>query len=175
MLHDWAIVLLSLVSGAVGGSISTLLRIRFDRKEAAEQRQHDRERQEARLAHERESEWRERRVFAAADFSTGVEQAILGVREIISAVGDKRDIEPVVAEAKRLTHECVARVARIKLLFGEDAAPTQPAKDVLSELELARGAAVKTDPTFAWSKLEKVYKLHAEFNAAALEALGRAP
>jgi hypothetical protein len=50
----------------------------------------------------------------------------------------------------------------------------QPATDLLGELDIARGAATNKDPTFAWDKLEKVYKLRDEFNVAAIEAIAAA-
>jgi hypothetical protein len=148
-----------------------LLRVRFDRRQATATRTHDREMQEARPAHEREAEWRQRLVFAAEDFSIGVEQAILSVRDVISAVSGRDDVESAVKEAKRRLHEVVARFARIKLLFGERATATAPAVDLLVELDLARNAAAKADATFAWEKLEKVYMLHTDFNSAAFEMI----
>lgn len=163
MLPAWATVVVSLGGAFAVAAASvgvTWLRIRFDR-----------EQQRERLAHEREAAWRDRMVAAAADYSTGVEQAILGVRNVITAVYEKQDVEPVVQEAKRLLHEAVARLARVKLLFGQDAEATKAAGDLLPELDLARGAATKLDPTFAWQKLEKVYALHKEFNTAALTTI----
>lgn len=165
MLPAWATVLLSLISaaaGVVGGIVITRIRISFDREQAREQRTHDRDQQRERLENERQAEWRDRLVLAAADYSTAVEYAILGVRDVISAVADKQEVGPVIDEAKQRSHECVSRLARIKLLFGENANATKPAKELLPELELARGAAAKTDPTFAWEKLGKVYRYHAE-------------
>jgi hypothetical protein len=174
MLPAWATVVLSLVSalaGVAGGIVITWMRIGFDRTQATEAHEHERQRQETQLAHEREAEWRERLVFAAVDFSIGVEHAILGVREVISAVRDKRELEPFVVEAKRVLHEAVARVARIKLLFGDGSDSTRLAKDLLPELDLARGAASNPDPTFAWEKLAEVYRLHEQFNTAAFEMI----
>lgn len=181
MLPAWATVAIAAISalaGIVGGVAVTLLRNRFERGQNDAMRRHEREQQEGRLAHERSEQWTERLVRASDDFSTGVEQAILGVRAVIDAVGTKGDVQLAaqeaqrqIDEAKRRIDEAVARLARIKLLFGADADAVLIAKDLVTELSIARGAAQKTDPTFAWEKLEKISGLHDRFNAAAFEMI----
>src|SRR5204863_245437 len=132
-----------------GGVVVTLIRIRFDRNENVSLREHERQRQERQLEHERSEQWVERLVRAADDFSTGVEQAILGVRDVISAVTDQTgDVDQASLEAKRRVHEAIARVGRIKLLFKADSRPAQIAADLLPELDVARQAAEKPDSTF---------------------------
>jgi len=99
-----------------------------------------------------------------------VEQAILGIRYVITAVSDKEDVDAAAVEAKRRVHEAVARVARIKLLFGEDSKAAGVAKDLLPALDVARSLAERPDGG-AWEKLEKVYGLHRDFNEAAFEMI----
>jgi beta-phosphoglucomutase-like phosphatase (HAD superfamily) len=164
----WATVLLALITasaGVVGGVAVTEKRIRFDRDENAKNREHEKEQQRQQLEHERSEQWVDRLIRAADDFSTGVEPAILGVRDVISVVSGKGDVAAAAVEAKRRNHEAVARVARIKLLFGENSDAANVARDLLPELEVARSAAERPDPTFAWEKLEKVYALYVNVTA----------
>jgi hypothetical protein len=173
-LSGWQTVVISLGGGAVTGAAALLVAWvtgRHGRKQLDRRLQHERVEQERQREHERSEQWTDRRVRAADDFATGVEQAILGVRDVMAAVRDKRDVEPVAAEAKRRLHEAVARIARVKLLFGGDEKVTRPAENLLGELDLARGAAMSADPTFAWEKLEKVYGWRDEFQSAAIDAL----
>lgn len=155
----------------------TLVRINFDRTESDERRHHEREQQDARLRHERAEQWRDRLVRAADDFSTGVEQALLAVNEAISAVVNRGDREGTVAEARRVIGEAVARVGRVKLLFGEDSRPAAIGRDLLPTLRLAlshvevSGADVHGHIDDAWQTLEKCYAGHQDFNRAALEMI----
>ena len=54
---------------------------------------HEREQQAAELQHERTERWLDRQIRAADDFSTGLEQALLGVRDLILAVAERGAIE----------------------------------------------------------------------------------
>lgn len=187
-LTGWQTVAISLGGGGVTGAAAFAVavvtgkqgrkqlerRIEHESDQQTERLRYDREEHESQLGHERSEAWTDRLVRAADDFATGVEQGILGVRDVITVVGQNRDREPVVEEAKRRLHEAVARTARVRLLFRDDAAVLQPATDMLAELDLARGAATNRDPTFAWQKLEKVYALRDEFNAAAIKAIAAA-
>jgi hypothetical protein len=76
VLPAWATVTLAIVTGIAAGYIVTVVRIRFDRAEAKAMREHERLQQEAQLAHERDEQWRGRLVDAAAEFSTGAQQAL---------------------------------------------------------------------------------------------------
>jgi hypothetical protein len=174
VLPAWATVVIAAISalaGVAAGVIVTLIRIRFDRSESAAMREHEPERQERQLQHERSEQWVERMVRAADDFSTGIEQAILGVRDIINAVADKGDVDKASAEAKRRVDEAIARVARIKLLFKADSKPARIASDLFPELDVARAAATRTDPELAWTKLSTIYGQHAAFNEAAFDII----
>jgi hypothetical protein len=178
VLPAWATVVLSLISaaaGIAGGVVVTKPRIGFDRTENALSRAHETAQQERHLEHDRSEQWVDRLVRAADDFSTGIEQAILGVRDVIAAVAEKGDVEAAKAEAKRRVHEAVARVARIELLFGEDTEPARIAKDLLPEIDVARAAADRTDPGLAWETLEKIYGLHAQLNRETLEVIRSHP
>jgi gas vesicle protein len=173
-LSGWQTVAITIGASGVT-ALAALLVAQLTGKQGREQLErqleHEREQQVRRLAHERSEQWTDRLVRAADDFSTGVEQATLGIRDVISAVADKGDVDAASAEAKRRLHEAVARVARIRLLFGDDSPAVTPAGNLLVELDIARGAATKTDGTFAWEKLDKVYRLHEEFRAAAREMI----
>jgi len=175
MLPAWATVSIAAISalaGIIGGVLVTVIRNRSEQRENEATRRHEREQQEARLAHERTEQWSERLVRAADDFSTGVEQTILGLRDVFTAIGDEGDVDAARAEAKRRLHETVARLARIKLLFGEDAEAVTIARDILGELDYVHRATQEADdPTLAWQHLEKVYGLHASFHAAAFEMI----
>jgi hypothetical protein len=164
MLPAWATVAISLggaIVVALSNALVTQLRIRFERDQ-----------QHGRLKHERETEWRERLVFAAADFATGVEQAILGLRNVMAASAtNKPEVEPLADEAKRLVQEAMARMARIKLLFGEDAQATKLASALVEELAFALQSVRHGDLGSAKSKLEKAREQYRAFNAAALEML----
>jgi hypothetical protein len=173
VLPAWATIVIAAVSalaGIAGGVAVTLTRIHFDRDENATLREHERERQERQLQHERNEQWVERLVRAAEDFSTGVEQAVLGIRNVIATVSDNGNVDQADAEAKRRVEEAVARVARIKLLFKADSRPAQIAADLLPELDVARAAATRTD-TLVWDKLSSVYNLHADFMEAAFDII----
>lgn len=173
-LSGWQTVAITLGGGSVGAAaalLATGITGRQGRKQLERRLEHEREQQVRQLAHERAERWRDLLVRAADDFSTGVEQAILGVRDVISTVSDKGDVDAATAEAKRRVHEAVARFARIRLLFGDDSDAVAPIENLLVELDLARGAAAKTDPTFAWQKLDKVYRLHEQFRVAAREMI----
>jgi hypothetical protein len=187
-LTGWETVVISLGGGGVTGAAAVAVavvtgkqgrkqlerRIEHESDQQTERLRYDREEHESKLRHERSEAWTDRLVRAADDFAIGIEQAILGVRDVIAFVGEDREPEPVVEEAKRRLHEAVARMARVRLLFRDDAEVVQPAKDLLHELDLARGAATNRDPTFAWEKLERVYALRDEFNAAAIKAIADA-
>lgn len=184
-LSGWQTVAISLSGGAVTGTAALAgawLRGRQDRTQLDRRLEHERELQTRQLEHRRDEQlrqlehdraeqWRDSFVRAADDFATGVDQAILGVRDVIAAVADRGDVDAAAAEAKRRSHEAVARMARIRLLFGADSPTVAPAMDLLSEIEIARAAAGKPDATFAWQKLEKVYALRSEFEHAALEMI----
>jgi hypothetical protein len=162
MLPAWATVVISIVSalaGVAGGVVAVRIRIGFDRSENAISREH-----------ERSERWVDRFVRAADDFSTGIEQAILGVRDVIHAVNDGGDVDSARVEAKRRLDEAIARIARIKLLFGEDSDAARVARDILPELDVARGLAERPNGG-AWEKLATVYALHREFNAVAFQAI----
>jgi hypothetical protein len=173
-LSGWQTVAITIGASGVT-ALAALLVAQLTGKQGREQLdrqlEHEREQQVRRLAHERSEQWTDRLVRAADDFSTGVEQATLGIRDVISAVAEKGDVDAASAEAKRRLHEAVARVARIRLLFGDDSPAVTPAGNLLVELDIARGAATKTDATFAWEKLDKVYRLHEDFRAAAREMI----
>ena len=108
VLPAWATITLSIVSalaGIVGGVAVTQVRIWFDREQAAATRDHERRQQEVRLAHEREEQWRDRLVDAAAEFSTGAQQALLRVHEAIQAAGQVGEQQRAVGEARRVIEE----------------------------------------------------------------------
>lgn len=178
MLPAWATVTLSIVSalaGIVGGVAVTRVRIRFDREQAAATRDHEQRQQEARLAHEREERWRDRLVDAAAEFSTGGQQAVLRVHEAIQAAGEFEH-QSAIDEARRVNGEVIARVGRVKLLFGEGTAPSDIAGDLIRALETtlthARAASARgPSQQPAWNELDKAYAKLGEFNAAALEMI----
>jgi hypothetical protein len=156
-LTGWQTVSVALGGGAVTGTAAILVALVSARQA---RKQLDR-----RLEHDRTERWRDLRMRASEDFSTGLEQAILGVRDVIAAVSDKGDVDAAAAEAKRRLDEAVARAPRIRLVFPAHGV-TSTAGDALAELDLARAAAARPDPTFAWEKLEKVYKLRDKLNAA---------
>lgn len=173
-LSGWQTVAITLGGGGIGAGAALLaagITGRQGRKQLDRRLDHERDQQVRQLEHERAERWRDLLIRAADDFSTSVEQAILGVRDVISAVADKGDVEAASAEAKRRLHEAVARVARVRLLFGEDSPAVAPAADLLVEIDIARGAAAKTDATFAWQKLERIYGLHDRFRSAAREMI----
>ena len=150
--------------------IATKMRIGFDQQENARTRDHEREQQRRQLQYDTDEEWRDRRIRAADDFSTGVEQAILGVRNLIDVVAEPGGIGGANAEVGRLVFEAVARLARIKLLFGEESDPVLVAKNLLAELDVARRLAA--DPKQdSWEALNKVYLHHKTFNTAALKMI----
>lgn len=144
---------------------------RQERRTFDQRIQHERGQQDERLAHERAERWRDRLVFAAVDFSIGIEQSALGARNVMDAVKEKGDVASAAIEAKRLNHEVIARHARIKLLFGGDSPTAELAKELVSELELARQAAEDPDTRNAWFKLSEVYDLHQKFIETAREAI----
>lgn len=180
MLPAWATVAIALGASAITAVAAlgaTWLRIRFERRQDDARRMHDWRQQEAQLEHEREEAWRDRMVRAADDFSTGVEQALLAVNDAISAVTNRADRSAIVEEAHRTIREAVARVGRIRLLFGEESRAVAVARDLLPELRLALsqveggGAEVHARVPHAWKTLEKAYEHHREFNRAAREAI----
>jgi hypothetical protein len=181
MLPAWATVTLAIVSGLagiVGGIAVTHVRIRFDREQATATRDHERRQQEARLAHERDEQWRDRLVDAAVEFSTGVQQALLRAHEAIQAAGDVGEHQRALAESRRVIGEAIARVGRVKLLFGEGTAPSEIAGDVIRALEAtvarareANAEAPSRQP--AWTHLDEAYARHRDFNTAALEMISR--
>jgi hypothetical protein len=75
-------------------------------------------------------------------------------------------VDAAAADAKRRVHEAVARVA----LFGEDSDAANIAKDLLPEVDVARGLAERPDGERG-TKLEKIYALHRDFNEAAFEMI----
>lgn len=177
-LSGWQTVAISLGGAAITGAAVFLVAFvsgRQARKQLERRLEHERRQQAERLAHERDERWTERLVCAADDFATGLDQAILGIRDMITADRKKRDIDALSREAERRVQEAVARLARIRLLFGQDTVVTRPAEDVLVELELARGAAANPDPTFAWEKLDKVYRLRDRFQAEAIAVMHGLP
>ena len=166
-LSGWQTVLIALGGGLITGAAALLVAF-VSGKQAGKQL-------ERRLEHDRHQQWTDRRFRAGADFATGVDQAIPAVRLVIAVVREKQDVDPVAAEAHRLVHEGVARLARIRLLFGQDTAVTRPAEKLLDELELARDAAADPDPSFALAKLDEVYRLRDEFQAEAIAVMHRLP
>jgi hypothetical protein len=178
VLPAWATITLAAISalaGIVGGLSVTWIRIRFDRTENAEERTHQQELQEQRLEHERAEQWRDRLVRAADDFSTGTQQALLRVHEAIQAVVNRGDRKGTVAEAERVIGEAIARVGRVKLLFGEDSEPAKIADRLLPQLELTLGYVKGRRPggrvREAWDAIEKAYARQREFTRAAREAI----
>lgn len=89
---------------------------------------------------------------------------------MFDAISNEGDVDAAREEAKRRLHEVVARLARIKLLFGEDAEAVTVAREILAELDFVR-RVTHSDPTVGWRKLQKIYGLHAAFNAAAFEMI----
>jgi hypothetical protein len=193
VLPAWATITIAAISaaaGILGAFVVTWIRIGFDRDESLKDRAHERELQERRLDHERAEQWRDRRVRAADDFSTGVQQALLRVHEAIQAAAmseestSKQVAEAgvIVAEAERVIGEAIARVGRIKLLFGEESKPTKIAEQLLRQLEVSLtpvkgvdvvGVNVARNVPDAWKAIEKAYGLHAEFNRAALDVINQ--
>jgi hypothetical protein len=171
------IAVISALTGIVGGVAVTLIRIRFDGDENQKTRDNDRERQERQLEHERSEQWVERLVRAADDFSTGISQALLGVHDAIAAVQNNGDRGKTQVEADRVIGEAIARVGRIKLLFGEESEPSQIASALLPQLSVALGfvkgggAEVHARVPEAWKAIEKAYAQQRDFNKAALEMI----
>ena len=177
-LSGWQTVLIALGGGFITGAAALLVAF-VSGKQAGKQLErrleHERQQQAERLDYERDERWTERHIRAADDFATGVDQAIIGVRAVIAVVRKGQDADPVAAEAHRVVHEAVARLARIRLLFGQSTVVTRPAEDLLVELELARAAAVDPDRSSAWSQLQKVYRLRDEFQAEAIAVMHGLP
>jgi hypothetical protein len=173
VLSGWQTVAITLGASGITAFVALFvawLRGGQEREQLDRRLEHERRQQTEQRAHERTEQWRERLVREAADFSTGVEQAILGVRDVINAVTDGGDVAAASIEAKRRLHEAIARIARIKLLFGEDSDTALVAKNILPELDVARGLAERPDDG-AWQKLETIYGLHRDFNEAAFEMI----
>jgi hypothetical protein len=75
--------------------------------------------------------------------------------------------------------EAIARVGRVKLLFGEDSEPANRAEDLVRQLEhtltYARDGKemIEAWDRLAWNQLEKAYAKHRDFNRAALQMITR--
>jgi hypothetical protein len=178
VLPAWATVAIAAISGAAGiagGVIATWMRISFDRSENVRTREHEREQQTRQLEHDSAEEWRDRRIRAADDFSTGIEQATLSIRSLIGTDPVYGNIASASERATHLVEETVARLARIKLLFGEESEAARVGKDVVAELDLVRKLAVDPRREGTWEALAKVYALHASFNDEVLAVVHRAP
>jgi hypothetical protein len=181
VLSGWQTVVVALGGAAVGGAltlVATWLRGRQERAHLDRRLEHEREQQTRQLSHERSEQWSERLLRAADDFSTGVEQSILGVRDVIAVKqqtimgrSDAGELAAATAEAKRRHHEAEARLARIRLLFGEEADAVSIARTLLSELLYARRVADRPDDTDVWQALDKVNALHRDFNGAAFDMI----
>jgi hypothetical protein len=178
MLPTWATVALALGGSAITGGVAMVavwIRGRIDRALERERRAHDEEQQIRRLAHEREEQWRERLVRAADDFSTAVSQALLGVHDAIA--DDEGNRTAAVDEADRRVGEAIARVGRVRLLFGEDTEVAAAANALLPQLSTALShvrpsIAPVPDASGAWKAIEKAYDQHKTFNRAALDMIG---
>lgn len=158
-------VIVSLLSGAGGAYLSTLMRLR----------------------HEREERIRERMLSAADDFGTGLLQAILGIRDARTAMVDlieedrvKQNVdwqavdEPVVVEAQRRVDVVHDRLARVQLLFGEGTETSVKAEAAILELRAAvadLGDWPRPNLESAWARAGSLIELHRGYNRAALVAI----
>ena len=158
------------------------MRIAFDRNESLEDRAHERELQERRLDHERAEQWRDRRVRAADDFSTGVQQAMLRLHEAYQAASVAANegafsLKGVsvgsLAEAQRVNGEAIARVGRIKLVFGENSEPADLAEKLVRLLEVVLTRLKGMEVPEAQRAIEKAYQLQTKFNRAALDVINQ--
>jgi len=154
-----AVALLSSVVGGAGGALlATMLRI----------------------GHERQERLRERMLTAADDFAIGVQQAGMALREARSHEGDVHPagtVLPTTAEARRCVGEVEARLARIRLLFGEFTAACDAAERVDEGLEVQIEALQPRWLTPTEEQLEQAMEDTWEglraFNREALRALRR--
>jgi hypothetical protein len=175
VLSGWQTVAITLGASGITAFVALFvawLRRGQEQEQLDRRLDHERGLQTEQLAHERTERWREILTREAGDFSTGIEQAILGIRDALGEVFDEgAPGDATLNEAKRRTDEAIARVARIKLLFGEDSETVRVAKDLLPELYAARGLAERGDSSGANEKLKKIYALHRDFNEAAFEMI----
>jgi hypothetical protein len=189
-LSGWQTVLITLGASALTGAAALIVSWVNGRQETARldrQLDHERDQQSERIQHERDEQWRDRLTDAAADFSTGVQQALLRVHEAIQVVGAppieshsvrEARAEAAIGEAERTIGEAIARVARVTLVFGEVSSAAGLAEDVVRQLEATLNE-VKPSPgrntAAAWHGLSEAYELHKRFNQAARNAIRQQP
>jgi hypothetical protein len=88
-LSGWQTVLITLGASALTGAAALLVSWLNGQQETArldQQLTHECQQQAERIQHERDEQWRDRLTEAAAEFSTGVQQALLRIHEAIQTV-----------------------------------------------------------------------------------------